>query len=78
MEDQLRQVFARVFNVPLESVTDESSPQTVVKWNSAGHLDLVLEIESQFNIQLSDEEVVTMVNFRRVRDTVSQHVNSAR
>lgn len=74
MEDQLRQLFAHVFSVPLESVTNESTPQTVAGWNSGGHLNLVLEIESEFNIQLSDEEVVAMVTFQQVRDTVAKHL----
>jgi len=74
VEDQLRQVFARVFSVPPESVTNDSTPQSVAGWNSGGHLNLVLEIESEFNIQLSDEEVVAMVTFQLVQNTVARHL----
>ena len=74
MEDRLRLVFARVFTIAPESVTTDSKPQTVAGWNSAGHLNLVLELEAEFNIQLSDEEVVTMVTFQAVRDAVANHL----
>jgi acyl carrier protein len=74
VKDRLRQVFARVFDVPPESLVDHSGPQTILRWNSAGHLELILEIESEFNIQLTDEEVVSMVNFQAARDVVAKHV----
>jgi acyl carrier protein len=74
MEERLRQVFARVFNIPPDSLTKASVPQDIAGWNSAGHVDLILEIESEFEIQLSDEEVVAMVSFQDVCDVVNRHV----
>src|SRR5690348_13146009 len=39
---RVRSIFADVFQVPLEQVQPESSPDTIPNWDSLQHLNLVL------------------------------------
>jgi acyl carrier protein len=49
-----------IFAVSLESVTADSSPETIESWDSIQHLNLVLALEEKFNLQLSPEEMEQM------------------
>ncbi|MBS2024569.1 MAG: acyl carrier protein [Deltaproteobacteria bacterium] len=52
-----RPIVALLFNVDEASVTEESAPKTIEAWDSLGHLNLVLELEREFEISLPPEVV---------------------
>ena len=54
---QVRQIAADVFNLPVDKITDETSPRTLADWDSVQHLNFVLAIEAQLGIQLNPEEI---------------------
>jgi acyl carrier protein len=49
-------------NVPIESVKEDSSPETIETWDSLNHMSLILTLEEEFGIPFSDEEIVEMLN----------------
>ncbi len=60
--DQIRTMASDFFGVPAESITADSSPQTLEAWDSNQHLNLVLAVEEKFSLQLSPEEIEQMKN----------------
>jgi acyl carrier protein len=54
---QVRQIAADVFNLPVDQVTDETSPRTLADWDSVQHLNFVLAIEAQLGVQLDPQEI---------------------
>ena len=57
LELQVRQVAADVFNLPLKTVTVQTSPQSVEGWDSVQHLNFVLALEEAMAIQLEPEDI---------------------
>ena len=57
IDKQVRQVASDVFNIPMDRVTTETSPQTVEKWDSVEHLNFVLALEQAMNITLEPEDI---------------------
>jgi len=74
VESRLRKVFAKVFEVEEEEITDASSPETVVLWDSLNHLRLISELEKVFEIRLAQKEIRAMVSFAVIRETVGRHI----
>lgn len=74
VESKLRKVFAKVFEMEEEEITDESSQGTVVLWDSLRHLKMIMEIESTFQLKLTMKEIRSMVTFARVREVVAGYV----
>ncbi len=72
-ETKLKQVLADVFGVDVPSINDESSVETVEKWDSLNHLNLVLALEEQFDVSLSEEQVVEMLNYPLVKVVLEEH-----
>lgn len=67
-EDKLKQIFHDLFGTPLDKINDNSSPNNIEKWDSMGHLNLVMAIEQSFQIKLKDQDVVRMFNFALIKD----------
>lgn len=55
---------------------DASVPSTAIvrgelaEWDSIGHMELVMEIESTFDVRLADEDVLTLASFDRALELV--------
>lgn len=62
-EPLLRTVFAAVFEIDPESVSDVSSPDTVEKWDSFGHMRLVMTVEERFGVTLDMDQVLEIDSF---------------
>jgi acyl carrier protein len=71
--DRLRQTMAAVLGVPAEALHDDASPETVADWDSMGHLNLVMALESEFGVSLSVEEVLEMRDVAAIRRVLQAH-----
>jgi acyl carrier protein len=56
--EKVRATIATTFEIPIESVTEESSGLTVEKWDSIGHINLVMALEQQFGVSFTMEEIM--------------------
>ena len=66
-EDTLKQVLSDVFDVDVKTIDDTTSVDTVAKWDSLRHLNLVLALEEQFNIVLSGEQAVQILSYPLIK-----------
>ena len=61
MEEKVLEILKNVFE--LETVDTTCSQTTCEKWDSMGQLNLVVELESEFDISLEPEEIGEMKSF---------------
>ena len=57
IEKKALTVIARVFNLNLEDLSGLNTRDEIDSWDSLGHLQLILQLESEFNIKLKMEEI---------------------
>ena len=62
MKDRVKKVISQVFGVPTEAIADDASPDTLEEWDSVTHLNLVLALEEEFDISLTDEQIVELLS----------------
>lgn len=55
--EQVRQIAADVFVVPVESIELESSPETIEVWDSLKHINLIMALEQAFDLEIVPEEM---------------------
>jgi len=65
-EIALKKVMARVFEISEEQITPESSPDTLEQWDSLKHMELIVEIENYFQIELPEVAIIESLNFELV------------
>ena len=58
--DQVRTAAADVLRVPPERITEASTPENIESWDSVEHLNLILVLEAQFDIEFEPEEIERM------------------
>jgi acyl carrier protein len=60
-------VISDVLDVPVTVINDDSSPDTIGNWNSLSHLNLILALEAEFNVALSDEDTMDMLSVKLIQ-----------
>lgn len=61
MEEKVLEILQNVFE--LESVDTTCSQTTCEKWDSMGVLNLVVELETEFDVSLEPEEIGEMKSY---------------
>ncbi len=77
-EEKLYGVLSRVLGVPVGSISDDTSPDTVEKWDSLSHINLIIALEFEFGIHLTPEEAMEMQSVKLIRLTLAEHANDAK
>lgn len=72
-EEKLKQVLADIFGIDATTVDGTTSVDTVEKWDSLNHLNLVLALEQQFNISLTEEQTVEILNYSLIKVVLEEH-----
>lgn len=71
IEQRIHRIVADVFSIPVLNIGPESSPQTIEKWDSVGHLNLVLALEEAFGVAFSPEQIDDMTDVQKIISTVA-------
>jgi acyl carrier protein len=80
MEDVLLKVqeaFHTVFEVEPQSVTIDTVPDHIEKWDSMGHVALATCLEQVFGVRLDVDEVMEMENVREILRIIQSKLNPA-
>jgi len=56
VHDEVVKLASEIFDVSLEEVSIDSSPETLVEWDSLSHVQLVLGLEAKFDIKIPPED----------------------
>ena len=59
--DKLRECFSRSLGIPVERVTDDLAYNTIKEWDSVGHMALVAELESGFDVMFDTDDILGVV-----------------
>jgi acyl carrier protein len=72
VEVRVRQIFADLFGIDPDTLTEMTSADQIAAWDSLQHLNLVASVEEEFGIDITEQEVVEMLTFGLVVDTLRQ------
>lgn len=64
MEEKVLEILKNLFE--LDTVDETCSQETCEKWDSMGQLNLVVELESEFDVSLEPEEIGEMKCFNDI------------
>lgn len=60
VRERVFRVFAQVMSLPVDQVTEAASPNNTKKWDSLRHMNLVLALEEEFGVELTDDRLMAM------------------
>ena len=71
---EVRRLAADILKQPLDSIHPDSTRDTIATWDSMAHVNLVLALEQQFDIQLLPEEILEMLSIELVTLLVDEKI----
>ena len=67
IEKRIKNIMSAVFEISIEEINDESSPDTIELWDSLKHLNLVVALEEEFNVQFTDDNLIELINLKLIK-----------
>ena len=74
MRTRIIEVFAQVFGLAPATVALGISPDSVAKWDSERHVQLVVALEETFDCMFDPEEVPELISLEKIEEIVARHV----
>ena len=73
---KLKKVISNVLGVSIDTINDNSSPDSIDKWDSLSHLNLVMAIEAEFDVELTPEDSMDMLSVKLIRMILLDTLNN--
>ena len=73
MSNKLYSIISKVMDVPESEINDQTSPENVESWDSFHGLVLVDELESNFNVKFTIEEIADVQNVGDIKRHIKNH-----
>lgn len=67
LDSRILKVMSIVFEISIDSLNEDSSSDNIESWDSLRHLNLILALEDEFNLEIPDEEVGNLMNFKLIK-----------
>ena len=73
MTEKLYNLIAKVLNVPVSEINDESTPESIESWTSFNGYVLLYELETSFNVKFSIDEAMDVKNVADIKRCLNNH-----
>jgi acyl carrier protein len=82
IEQKIKTVMAQIFKVDINDINEDTSPDNVHQWTSLEHVDFVLNLQQEFDLEFTDSQIVEdLLSYQTVVKTIKtalQEKNSQR
>ena len=72
MENRLKKVMSEVLGIDETLINDETSQDSIDKWDSLKHMNLVVALEEEFEIEFEDEDIENLLNYKLIKITIEE------
>jgi acyl carrier protein len=73
MSEKLYSIIAKVMDIPIDEITDNSSPETIPSWDSFNSYILLDELESEFKTEFTLDEITETKNVSDIKKNLKIH-----
>lgn len=72
-DDELVQAFAMALGIAPTKVVDSLTYRSIPEWDSVGHMALIAELESRFNVMLDTDEILDLSTVAAAKQILGRH-----
>jgi len=77
IETKVFEIISITLEISLKSISVKSSTQTIHKWDSLKHMNIIVALEEEFNIEFSDKQIVEMPSVKIIISNIKQLLNES-
>ena len=75
LTEKIKLIVSDSFDLPIEEVTLDTGPSNTASWDSFGQMDLVLNIEKEFDITLEFDEIFKILSTQTLLEVIEHKLN---
>ncbi|QQE79731.1 citrate/2-methylcitrate synthase [Alicyclobacillus sp. SO9] len=75
MEKAVELVIAESLGLPLDLIHDDLKYQDIRAWDSLAHVSLILRLEDEYNVVVSDDDMEHLSSVREIKTFISERLN---
>ena len=72
MEKKIRIIMAKVFEIEISKISPKTTPSNTDNWDSLRHLMLIVELEKEFKVSFTDDELVRLAVYKSICQIVTK------
>lgn len=69
----MEKLISEVFGIAADTVRDELDFDSIASWDSLSHMQLIIQLEETYQVQLSGDEIADMRSVGIARATLRAH-----
>jgi acyl carrier protein len=73
--EKVQSLLAEVFEVESTEINEETQFGDIPKWDSMGHMDLMVALESQFGLEISADTISGLVSIEAILESIQAKQN---
>jgi acyl carrier protein len=62
LTDRVAAIFEKVFGIEAADFSPDMAPEDVLRWDSLGHMTLVMDLEDAFSVRFDVDELTEMTS----------------
>lgn len=70
---KLNEILSKVLDIKESDIDDKTSPQNTDSWDSFNALMLVSELEKEFNVKFTLDEIIAVKCVRDIKKALKKH-----
>lgn len=74
IKQRVRAVLARALKVDAAAITEDASQTNFAEWDSVKHMNVVLGVENEFEIEFDDAELPKLTTLPAIVEAVERHL----
>ena len=67
MEKKLKHIMSNIFDLNEDDIVSDSSMENIEKWDSLGHLKLIMAVEENFGVSLQADDMIDLTSFSKIK-----------
>lgn len=70
IKDRVAALFEKVFDVEASEFSLDTVPEDILRWDSLGHMTLMMDLEDTFGVHFEVDEIAEMDSGRKIIETL--------
>ena len=72
IKEQIKKIMTEAFEIESSLVNDKISQKNTGQWDSLNHLNLIVEIEEEFDVSFTPEQIGSMTTLEIILDEIAK------
>ncbi|MEN6350421.1 MAG: acyl carrier protein [Syntrophomonas sp.] len=66
MEQTVKLIMSQILGIEPDMIVDDTSPKNISEWDSLKHMELIMALEEEFQIEFSDEKIDQITSYKAI------------